>query len=190
MERAVTGTTLSLRRTYDALVEDVWDAVTNAERLPRWFLPVAGDLRVGGRFQVQGNASGTIESCDPPHAFAATWEFGGQVSRISVMLAPRDDGTELTLEHHVPEDDHWRQFGPGAVGVGWDMGLMGLGCHLASGEAVDPAKAMAWFGSPAGREFVTASAQAWGEAHAADGADAEEARAAAERTLAAYAPQS
>lgn len=190
MERAVTGTSLSLRRTYDAPVEDVWYAVTNAERLPRWFLPVAGDLRVGGRFQVQGNASGTIESCDPPHAFAATWEFGGQVSRISVTLAPRDDGTELTLEHHVPEDDHWRQFGPGAVGVGWDMGLMGLGRHLASGEAVDPAEAMAWFGSPAGREFVTASAQAWGEAHAADGVDAEEARAAAERTLAAYAPQS
>jgi uncharacterized protein YndB with AHSA1/START domain len=190
MERAVRGTTLTLRRTYDAPVADVWDALTNAERLPRWFLPVSGELRPGGRFQVEGNASGTIESCDPPHAFAATWEFGGGVSRIRVTLAPEGAKTHFTLEHQVPDDDHWRQFGPGAVGVGWDMALMGLGRHLESGAPVDPAQAMAWFGSPEGREFVTGSAQAWGEAHAADCADGAEARAAAERTAAAYAPQS
>jgi uncharacterized protein YndB with AHSA1/START domain len=188
MQRAVTGTTVRLTRTYDAPVADVWDAVTSPERLPRWFLPVSGELRPGGRFQLEGNAGGTIESCDPPHAFAATWEFGGQLSRIRVTLAPHGDKTELTLEHDVPDDDHWRQFGPGAVGVGWDMGLMGLGRHLESGAAVDPAEAMAWFGSPEGREFVTESAHAWGEAHAADGAA--DAQAAAERTLAAYAPQS
>ena len=35
------------RRTYDAPIEDVWDAVTNPERISRWFLPVSGDLRAG-----------------------------------------------------------------------------------------------------------------------------------------------
>jgi uncharacterized protein YndB with AHSA1/START domain len=26
-------------RTYNTTVEDVWDAITSAERIPRWFLP-------------------------------------------------------------------------------------------------------------------------------------------------------
>lgn len=30
---------VELRRTYDARADDVWDACTNAERIPRWFLP-------------------------------------------------------------------------------------------------------------------------------------------------------
>lgn len=48
--------TATIRRSYDADIEDVWDACTNPERLPRWFLPVSGDLRLGGRYQFEGNA--------------------------------------------------------------------------------------------------------------------------------------
>jgi uncharacterized protein YndB with AHSA1/START domain len=190
MERKVTGNIVSLTRNYDAPVEDVWDACTNPERLPRWFLPVSGDLRVGGRFQLQGNAGGTIESCDPPRSFRATWEIGEQVSRIELRLEGRGDGTQLTLHHTVPEDDHWRRFGPGAVGVGWELAALGLGRHFGADVAVDPAQAAAWMASDEGREVMIDAAQAWGEAHAASGADAYEARAAAERTAAAYAPQS
>jgi hypothetical protein len=112
------------------------------------------------------------------------------VSRIELSLEPAGGGTRLTLRHSVPEDDHWRRFGPGAVGVGWDMGLTGLDRHMASGEAVDPEQAMAWFASAEGRDFVAASSRGWGEAHAAGGADPDVARAAAEQTLAAYVPQS
>ncbi len=45
---------------------------------------------------------------------------------------------EIHLEHiaHV-EGDLWDRFGPGAVGVGWDLALMGLARYLASGTAVD-----------------------------------------------------
>src|SRR5918998_6524836 len=67
-------------RTYDTTVDDVWDAITNPERIPRWFLPIEGDLRLGGRYQLEGNAGGTVERCDPPKSFAATWEYGGDVS--------------------------------------------------------------------------------------------------------------
>ena len=42
--------TLLIRRTYDAAPEDVWDALTDPDRIVRWFLPVTGDLRPGGRF--------------------------------------------------------------------------------------------------------------------------------------------
>ena len=56
-----------LRRTYDAVIEDVWDALTNPERIGRWFLPISGDYRVGGRYQFEGNAGGEIVSCKRPN---------------------------------------------------------------------------------------------------------------------------
>ena len=60
------GRTVRLRRTYDAPIEDVWDALTNPERISRWFLPISGDYRVGGRYQFEGNAGGEIVSCERP----------------------------------------------------------------------------------------------------------------------------
>ena len=48
--------TVLLRRAFPAPVEDVWDACTTAERIGRWLMPVSGDLRLGGRYQLQGNA--------------------------------------------------------------------------------------------------------------------------------------
>ena len=44
----------------------MWDAVTSAERIPRWFLPISGDLRLGGRYQLEGNAGGEVLECAPP----------------------------------------------------------------------------------------------------------------------------
>jgi uncharacterized protein YndB with AHSA1/START domain len=173
---------------YDAAIEDVWDACTNPERIPRWFLPVSGDLRPSGRYQRQGNASGTIERCDPPRSFSATWEFGDQMSWIEVRLTARPDGgTQLVLEHiaHV-DDERWAEFGPGAVGVGWDMGFVGLAVHLSSGHSMDPWEGMAWAASAEGRQFMTLASQRWCDASIAAGTDQADARAAADRTTAAY----
>src|SRR5262249_36491654 len=72
---------LTVSQAYAATLDDLWDACTNPKRIPRWFLPVSGDLQVGGRYQLEGNASGTVERCDPPNSFAATWEFGGETTR-------------------------------------------------------------------------------------------------------------
>src|SRR5215813_14546632 len=77
---------VTLTRLYDTTVDDLWDAVTNPERLPRWFLPVEGDLRLGGRYQLKGNASGQITTCDAPRVLNHTWEFGGQISWVQVRL--------------------------------------------------------------------------------------------------------
>jgi len=108
-------------REYDTTVDDLWDALTSKERIPRWFLPVSGDLRLGGRYQLQGNAAGTITRCEPPRHLAVTWEFGGQVSWVDVRLAPTANGrAHLELQHVMPVPDAtWDQYGPGAVGVGW-----------------------------------------------------------------------
>ena len=40
-----------LQRTYDAAIADVWNALTTPERISRWFLPISGDLRLGGHYQ-------------------------------------------------------------------------------------------------------------------------------------------
>ena len=177
--------TLTVSRVYDTPREDLWDACTNPERLPRWFLPVSGDLRPGGRYELQGNASGTIERCEPPHSLDATWEYGGEATWIELRLTPEADGrTRFVLEHiaHV-DDELWAQFGPGAVGVGWDQAIMGLTLHLASGgEPVDRAAVEAWQASDEGRQFTRRSSERWAEASIAAGTDAAEAQAAAART--------
>jgi uncharacterized protein YndB with AHSA1/START domain len=97
--------TVTIGRTYGAAIEEVWDACTNAERIPRWFLPVSGDLRLGGHYQLQGNAGGTIERCDPPKSFFATWEFAGQVSWIEVRLTAEAAGETRWCEAHIATGD-------------------------------------------------------------------------------------
>jgi len=178
-------------RTYDAGIADVWDAMTNAERIPRWFLPVSGELRLDGRYQLQGNAGGEITRCEPPRHLAVTWEFAGDVSWLSVALSEVClEQTILELEHLAyVDDDRWDRYGPGAVGVGWDMALMGLGQHLATGARVDPNQAMAWLGSDDGRQFVSGSSEDWCRASVASGTDAAKAKASAARTTAFYTGQ-
>ncbi len=172
----------------DTTIGDVWDAITNPERIPTWFLPISGDLRLGGRYQFQGNAGGEITGCEPPRSLALTWEFGGQVSWVDVRLTELSDGgTRLRLEHiaHVP-DDLWNNYGPGAVGVGWDLTMLGLGKHLSTGTAVDPKEGAAWPTSEEGKDFVRQSSDEWGRASIAAGTDEASARSAASRTTAFY----
>lgn len=181
---------VTVSQVFDGTVDEVWDACTNAERIPRWFLPVSGDLRVGGRYQLTGNASGTVQRCDPPKSFAATWEFGESISWIEVRVTEEPDGrTRLELDHIVHVDDHWTEFGPGAVGVGWDMALLGLAGHLApgsSGPTVDPATAASWVASAEGKRFMSLSSERWAGANVAAGTDEAVAGAAAARVTAAY----
>jgi uncharacterized protein YndB with AHSA1/START domain len=137
--------TVLIRRRYDAAAEDVWEACTDPERLSRFFMRPAGDLREGGRYHFEGNASGTILRCEPPRRLRLTWEYGeGPGSEVELRLAPdRDGGTVLELEHapvsntvemggrlldpvlNDPETGTW------GLGTGWDLGLYALGAYLA-----------------------------------------------------------
>lgn len=183
--------TVLLRRTYDAAAEDVWDACTTPERLGRWFLPVSGDLRLGGRYQLQGNAGGEILQCEPPKLLRVSWVMGEApgFSEVEVRLTAQDEErTVLELEHvAVVPPGMWDQFGPGAVGVGWDLTLLGLGLFLA-GREIGPEKAEKWQFTDEAREFTTGSSEAWGTAYAASGASEETAAAAVAATTGFYVP--
>ena len=179
------GRKVVAERTYPAPIDDVWDALTNPGRITRWFLPVSGDLHLGGTYQLEGNAGGTIRACEPPTHLGVTWELGGNTSWVDVHLTDTGDGTRLRLEHVAPIDEEaerfWDEYGPGAVGVGWDLTLLGLGLHLASGADERMADT-----DPRLHEPPRRSSAAWGEASVAYGTPPEQARAAAERTTAFY----
>ena len=65
---------VTVARSYPDPVEDVWDACTTPERITRWLMPISGELRLGGRYQLQGNAGGVVERGDPPPAVAPPGE--------------------------------------------------------------------------------------------------------------------
>ena len=177
------------RRTYPTGQADLWDALTSPDRIARWFLPVSGDLKAGGRYQLEGNAGGIIERCAAPESFAMTWEFRGTMSWLEVTLVPDGERTTLELAHEAPVDPGmWGQFGPGAVGIGWDLSLMGLGLHIESGTPLDPATAVTFPASPEGTEFIRRAAEGWADAAVRDGDEQGQAHEAAARTVAFYTP--
>lgn len=185
---------VSVSRNYPTTPADLWSALTDKERIQRWFANVTGDFKHGGRFSIEGNADGEVIACEPPSLLALTWEFGGNISWVKVTIEKSDEGALLTLEHEHPTDDksqiHWDQYGPGATGVGWELAMLGLNMHL-SGDGKSSLEAgETWAGGAMGKATLRAWAGAWGEAHAKAGADAQFAADIAERTAKFYTGES
>ena len=148
------GVVVRLTRTYDADAEDVWDALTNPERLARWFSPVTGDLKVGGNFQVEGNASGEILRCDRPTRLSLT--FGAPESIVDLRLAEDGGRTTVELAHAFPfETSAAEALYPGP---GWDGAFLGLAIHLRGEVVGDPREAA---NTPEVVEFNRGSIERW-----------------------------
>lgn len=177
-------------RSYDTSVADLWDAVTNPERVSRWFAPISGELKLGGRYKIEGNATGTITRCNPPKDLALTWEHAGTTSWVEVWLeaAPRGAGTILRLEHiYHPWEQFENTYGPGAGGVGWEVSLAGLDLYLASpSDAPTPVELERWLDTESGNTFIRGASEGWGTAAIAAGTPELAAREAAGRTAAFY----
>jgi len=175
-----------LRRNYPAQINDVWDAITDPDRVKRWFLPISGDLRVGGSFQLEGNAGGDILECAAPRRLKVT--FGGPNSLVELRLSPDgDDATVVELEHTVPIE--MARSGAGAlyVGPGWDGALLALDLYLSGEVAADPVAAA---NSPEGLEFSKRSVDTWiGIVESSGTATPDEISAATEMALAQFAPE-
>ena len=176
-----------LRRSYDAEIDDVWSALTDPERVRRWFLPLTGDLRVGGTFNLEGNAGGDILDCQPPGLLRVT--FGGPTSIVELRLTPdaeRDGATVLELDHSVPLAMAGSAAGALYVGPGWDGAVMGLGLFLA-GEPIEDPVAMA--NSLEVQEFSLESLRVWAAiARASNSATEDEIAAATEVSEQQFAP--
>ena len=177
---------VTLGRSFPVDLEDLWDAVTNSERIPRWFLPITGELELGGRYQLEENAGGVITACEPSARYAVTWEFAEDTSWVEVRCTENAEGdARLELTHTMLHSPHWDQYGPGATGIGWELGLLGLVLHLTRPDE-PKLNEEALAASREGKALIEGSAEAWREAGIAAGEDPDAARAAASRTAAFY----
>ncbi|MFT7835684.1 SRPBCC family protein [Saccharothrix sp. BKS2] len=124
-----------MRRVYSAPIDEVWSAITDPDRITRYFLPVSGDLREGGSFSIEMNADGEILKCDAPNLLRVTWSYEGSIpDEVEIRLKEVEGGTQLELEHAsvrdvlVSSDPKTGDYG---VGAGWEAPLKYLGKHLA-----------------------------------------------------------
>ena len=172
--------------TFETTLEDLWNAVSSPERISNWLLPISGELKLGAHYQLEGHASGKISRCEEPNAFDATWEYGDNVSWIRVRLDKQQNGARLTLEHIMSKDaaseDHWRKYGPGATGVGWDLSFLGLHQHITSKAPVPQSELNSWLSSDDGKNFIRECSTGWADAHTESGEEESIARNMAEAT--------
>jgi uncharacterized protein YndB with AHSA1/START domain len=96
----------------EAPVERVWELVTKAEHLGRWFGDAGAevDLRPGGALELRwtkDQARGRVEAVEPPRLFAFRWapfeDPGGaqptddNSTRVEFTLSEEGDGTRLRV---------------------------------------------------------------------------------------------
>ena len=188
--RAVTAVERDGRDAYDVVLQcdlgcepnALWEALTDSSVLAKWFLPVTGDLRLGGQFAFEHNASGTIIQCEPQKSFQVTWEFGG-----TSWVECRVNGGTLTIIHTSHVSDHWQKYGPSATGVGWEMAATSLRAFLSGSKAPTNEE---FSNTQQGRAFIRQSCESWAAAHIKGAASEVDAKKAAENTAQFYTGES
>jgi uncharacterized protein YndB with AHSA1/START domain len=133
---------------YDTDIKDLWDALTDPERVRRWFGVVEGDLRPGGAFRIYIAAddiesTGRVEACEPPRRLVLTnretdesYRRGQGVppydAAIEATLTPEGDQTILVIEvRGMPLDKI------AFYGAGWQIHVESLARHIAGQERGD-----------------------------------------------------
>jgi uncharacterized protein YndB with AHSA1/START domain len=129
---------LRMKSRYATDIDDLWSALTDPQRLARWYGNVEGELRVGGEFTAKVTASGwdgrgRIDVCEPPRKLEVTmWEAEGDEGAVVAELTADGDGTVLAIERRgIALDLTW------AHGAGLQEHLEDLAAHLAGQEAPD-----------------------------------------------------
>jgi uncharacterized protein YndB with AHSA1/START domain len=87
---------------YDTDIDDLWSAVTDPDRLARWYGEVEGDLRPGGMFRVYLEGAdlesiGRVDACDPPQRLRLTTRESDESWRRGNGPPPFDQSIEATL---------------------------------------------------------------------------------------------
>ncbi|RYP74844.1 hypothetical protein DL771_002765 [Monosporascus sp. 5C6A] len=185
LESGEEGRAITLTQTFRPVtVPELWDACTNPDKIKQFFSPVTGELKVNGHFQVQNNASGTIETCNLFSDYRVTWELGASKSWVEVRISEVGEARcRLALSYITPINKRWEEYGAGAGGVGWEMSFAGLAYFLKGIKVGEE-----WFAQDETKVYLTKCSEAWGEAAIKGGEDSEAAEAAVRRTTASYVP--
>jgi uncharacterized protein YndB with AHSA1/START domain len=123
---------------YDTDIDDLWSALTDPQRLARWYGRVEGDLRVEGEFTAfvhgsQWEGRGRIDVCEPPRQLRVTTsEEGGPQGVVTADLVADGGHTVLTIDvRGMPLDKI------SAYGGGWQLHVEDLSAHLAGRDRAD-----------------------------------------------------
>jgi uncharacterized protein YndB with AHSA1/START domain len=115
---------------FDTDAADLWDALTDPQRLARWIADVEGDLRVGGvaqaRFTSGWEGPGRIEACEPPHHLVARMSPGtADETVIEATITPEGSASRLVVEERgIPLTEL------AGHGAGWHAHIEDLRSHL------------------------------------------------------------
>lgn len=127
-----------LTRTFRAAIEDVWAAVTETERLARWFgtwsgNPEAGFVQVHMNAEGQGASEETFEIrvCEPPRRLVVHTGQGQAAWELGVELTESGGVTTLEFTQVIDDPDVLESVGPG-----WEYYLDRL---VAAETGADPA---------------------------------------------------
>jgi uncharacterized protein YndB with AHSA1/START domain len=126
------GVRLEFVRTYDDPVEDVWSALTDPERVARWFGTWTGDPATGTvSFLSAEDPDGTPEpvtilECAAPTRLVVDMTSPHGAWRLAATLRPDGAGTSLLFEQRFANAEE-----VGSVGPGWHFYLDRLGAVVA-----------------------------------------------------------
>ncbi|MBB6417681.1 SRPBCC family protein [Streptomyces sp. AK010] len=141
----LTGTYLTLddgrpavrfSRVYDHPVDRVWQFVTDADELERWFPSRAEiELRPGGTIRFSGdphmeNSTGRVLAVDPPRHLAFEW--GGDELRFD-LEETGEKSTRFTLTNVLDAQDSAAR-----NGAGWEVCLAALDARARGEETAGP----------------------------------------------------
>ena len=130
------GCSVRIRRSFPAPVGEVWSACTTRSRIDTWFLPVTGELRVGGTYQLESYAEGEIIRCEKPGFLSVTMAIQGAPGEAQLRLRENGEDTVLEFEHTMAADAAlWSAIAP-EIGSAWEVALKYLERHL-RGEQID-----------------------------------------------------
>ena len=133
---------------YDTVIDDLWAALTDPDRLARWHGQVEGDLRPGGAFRVYLEAddiesTGRVEACEPPRRLRVTTRETDESYRKGQGVPPFDEVTEVTLTADgdqtilVIEVQGMPLDKIAFYGAGWQIHAESLAAYLAGRERGD-----------------------------------------------------
>jgi uncharacterized protein YndB with AHSA1/START domain len=127
---------------FDTDIDDLWSALTEPDRLARWYGQVTGDLRLGGecRLLVHGSGwegTGRIQRCEPPRRLVVTSRELDQQFDVflDATLSADGDQTILVLEARGMPLEKLPFYG-----VGWQTHVEDLAAHVAGRERGDAEK--------------------------------------------------
>ncbi len=126
------GMRLEFVRTYDDPIEDVWSALTEPDRVARWFGTWTGDPATGTVQLLMTEDEGstpqpvTILECRPPARLVVELPSPDGTWRLSASLRAQDGLTTLVFTQRLAQP-----YDASSIGPGWHYYLDRLGAVVA-----------------------------------------------------------